>query len=92
MAAEGVPASPPGGSVILPIAPQIEKKSTIHPAWPSFQTPAGKAIRYGKEACPRTIDILGRLAGVTMDPSYSDEDLNDVARAIRKVLPALGPA
>ena len=92
MAAEGVPASPPGGSVILPIAPQIEKKSTIHPAWPSFQTPAGKAIRYGKEACPRTIDILGRSAGVTMDPSYSDEDLNDVARAIRKVLPALGPA
>jgi 8-amino-3,8-dideoxy-alpha-D-manno-octulosonate transaminase len=92
MAAEGVPASPPGGSVILPTAPQIEKKSTIHPAWPSFQTPAGKAIRYGKEACPRTIDILGRSAGVTMDPSYSDEDLNDVARAIRKVLPALGPA
>jgi 8-amino-3,8-dideoxy-alpha-D-manno-octulosonate transaminase len=92
MAAEGVPASPPGGSAILPIDPRIEKKSTLHPAWPSFQTSQGKAIRYGKESCPRTIEILGRAAGVMMDPSYSEADLNDVVRAIRKVLPALGPA
>ena len=92
MAAEGVPASPPGGSVILPADPRIEKKSTIHPAWPSFQSPEGKAIRYGRETCPRTIDILGRAAGVMMDPNFSDEDLKDVARAIRKVFPALGPA
>lgn len=92
MAAEGVPASPPVGSVILPADPRIEKKSTIHPAWPSFQSPEGKAIRYGREACPRTIDILGRSAGVTMDPNFSDEDIKDVVRAIRKVLPALGPA
>jgi 8-amino-3,8-dideoxy-alpha-D-manno-octulosonate transaminase len=90
MAAEGVPASPPGGSVILPTAPQIERKSTIHPAWPSFQSPEGKAIRYGSQACPRTIDILSRAAGVIMDPNFSDEDLNDIARAIRKVFAALG--
>ncbi|MCC6127121.1 MAG: DegT/DnrJ/EryC1/StrS family aminotransferase [Pirellulales bacterium] len=92
MAAEGVPASPPSGSVILPADPRIEKKSTIHPAWPSFQSPEGKAIRYGREACPRTIGILDRAAGVNMDPNFSDEDLKDVVRAIRKVLPALGPA
>jgi len=89
MAAEGVPASPPAGSVVLPTDPQIEKKSTIHPAWPSFQSPEGKAIRYGRGACPRTIDILGRAAGVNMDPSFSDEDLKDVVHAIRKVLPAV---
>ena len=51
MAAEGVPAQPPGGSVILPADPRIAKKATIHPAWPSFQTPQGKAIRYGAESC-----------------------------------------
>ncbi len=92
MAAEGVPASPPGGSVILPVDKRIETKATIHPAWPSFQSPEGKAIRYGRECCPRTIDILGRAAGVIMDPNFSDQDLRDVVQAIRKVYRDLGPA
>ena len=92
MDAEGVPASPPGGSVILPIDARIENKVTVHPAWPSFQSPQGKAIRYGAECCPRTIDILGRHAGVMMDPTFSDADVKDAASAIRKVFPAMGPA
>jgi 8-amino-3,8-dideoxy-alpha-D-manno-octulosonate transaminase len=92
MGAEGVPASRPGGSVILPIDSRIEKKATNHPAWPSFQSLEGKAVRYGREVCARSIDILGRSAGVAMDPSHTEEDLNDVVRAIRKVLPAVGPA
>lgn len=90
MGAEGVPANGPGGSVILPTDSRIEKKSTLHPAWPSFTSPEGKAIQYGRESCPRTIDILGRHAGVTIDPSYSDEDLADIAKAIRKVYTAMG--
>ena len=77
--------------MILPVHKWIEAKSTIHPAWPSFQSAEGKAIRYGSEACPRTIDILGRAAGVMMGPKYTNEDLNDVIRAIRKVYSAMGP-
>ena len=83
--AEGIAASGPGGSVILPTDDRIESKATIHPAWPSFSSPAGKAIRYGAECCPRTIDILGRHGGVIMDPNFSDEDVQDIVRAIRKV-------
>ncbi len=90
MATENVPASPPGGSVILPVDPRIARKVTVHPAWPSFSTPEGKAIRYGPECCPRTIDILGRHAGVILDPTFSDDDLADIAKAIRKVWPAMG--
>jgi hypothetical protein len=89
MAAEGVAASPPGGSVILPIDKRIESKATIHPAWPSFQSPQGKAIRYGRECCPRTIDILGRAGGVIMDPNFSEQDIQDIIRAIRKVYLAI---
>ncbi len=37
----------------------------------------------------RTINILGRAAGVIMDPSFSDQDLQDVIRAIRKVHPVV---
>ncbi len=90
--AEGISASGPGGSVILPIDQRIEKKATVHPDWPSFNSPQGKAIRYGAESCPRTIDIINRFGGVIMDPNFTDEDLSDIVRAIRKVYSAMGPA
>jgi 8-amino-3,8-dideoxy-alpha-D-manno-octulosonate transaminase len=92
MRAEGIPSHGPGGSVILPADSRIAQKATLHPAWPSFQSPEGKAIRYGAESCPRTIDILGRHAGVIMDPNFSEEDVKDVAKAIRKVFLAMSPA
>ena len=92
MRAENVAASGPGGSVILPIDERIENKVTIHPAWPSFTTPEGKAIRYGSDCCPRTIDILGRHGGVIMDPKFDDDDVRDIVKAIRKVYLAMRPA
>ena len=59
------------------------------PDWPSFNTPQGKAIRYGRECCPQTIDVQERLGGVIMDPKFTDEDLNDIVKAIRKVYLAM---
>ncbi|HUT14406.1 MAG TPA: DegT/DnrJ/EryC1/StrS family aminotransferase [Thermoguttaceae bacterium] len=89
MRAEGVHATGPGGSVILPIDQRIESKTTIHPDWPSFNSPEGRAIRYGRECCPRTIDILGRHGGVIMDPKFTGDDIDDIVRAIRKVYSAM---
>jgi len=89
---EGIGAAGPGGSVILPANERIANKSTIHPDWPSFNSPEGKAIQYGAESCPKTIDILGRTGGVIMDPNFTDEDVNDIVRAIRKVYLAMGSA
>lgn len=85
MKAENVLASKPGGSVILPTLPHIMEKRSLHPLWPSFQSPRGKAIRYAPDTCPRTIDILQRYAGVLMDPKFSGKDVGDIVRAIRKV-------
>jgi len=90
--AEGIAASGPGGSVILPVDKRIESKATVHPGWPSFNTPEGKAIRYGAECCPRTIDIINRTGGVIMDPNFTEDDLKDIIRAIRKVYLALNTA
>jgi len=90
--AEGIHASGPGGSVILPADKRIANKATIHPDWPTFNSPQGKAIRYGHESCPRTIDIIGRTGGVIMDPNFTDDDLEDIVRAIRKVYLALNTA
>jgi 8-amino-3,8-dideoxy-alpha-D-manno-octulosonate transaminase len=92
MRAEGVSASPPGGSVILPIDKRIENKVTVHPDWPSFKSSQGNAIRYGSECCPKTIDILGRQGGVIMDPNFTDEDVKDIVAAIRKVYLAMHTA
>jgi 8-amino-3,8-dideoxy-alpha-D-manno-octulosonate transaminase len=89
MKAENVPAAPPVGSVLLPLQPHIINKTTVHPAWPSFNSPQGKAIQYGAECCPRTIDILNRFAGVLLDPKFTPREINDIVTAIRKVHPAV---
>ena len=89
MKAENVAASKPGGSVILPTLPHIMAKQTLHPNWPSFTSPRGKAMRYGPETCPRTIDILQRYGGVLIDPKFSRQDIDDIVKAIRKVYPSV---
>ena len=89
MRAENVNAEPMGGSVILPIAPHIEKKQTLQPDWPSFTSPRGKAIQYGAAACPRTMEVYDRYAGIPMDPKFTDEEVADIIGAVRKVYPAV---
>jgi hypothetical protein len=89
---EGVRSSPPAGSVILPIQSYIEQKRTVHPAWPTFQSRRGKEIRYGAAACPRTIDILSRHAGVPMGPKFTRADTDEIVAAIRKVYPVVAGA
>jgi 8-amino-3,8-dideoxy-alpha-D-manno-octulosonate transaminase len=83
--AEGVPAGGPGGSVILPLLPHIQKKITVHPEWPSFTTPRGKAIQYGPQTCPKTVAILNRFGGPLMDPKYTKADTDYIVAAIRGV-------
>jgi 8-amino-3,8-dideoxy-alpha-D-manno-octulosonate transaminase len=92
MKAEGVPVSAPGGSIILPVVPEIEKKVTVTPRWPSFAGERGRAIRYGRECCPRTIDVLARYAGVMIGPKYTQRDTEDAVAAVRKVYAAVKKA
>jgi 8-amino-3,8-dideoxy-alpha-D-manno-octulosonate transaminase len=87
MRAENVPASPPSGSVVLPVQPYAEKKLTVHPDWPTYKAGRGPEIRYGAASCPRTIGILDRFGGVLLDPKFSEADTRDIVAAIRKVYP-----
>jgi 8-amino-3,8-dideoxy-alpha-D-manno-octulosonate transaminase len=84
MHAENLPAGPPFGSVVLPIQPSIESKATIHPAWPSFTSERGRAIRYGAACCTRTLELLDRQAAIPLDPKYSRQDVEDIVAGIRK--------
>ena len=89
MKAENVPVGNPGGSVVLPTQKHIENKVTVHPAWPSFTSPRGRAIQYGAATCPRTIDILSRFAGPSLDPKFTKKDTDDIVAAVRKVYSAV---
>jgi 8-amino-3,8-dideoxy-alpha-D-manno-octulosonate transaminase len=87
MRGENVPVGKPGGSVVLPVAPYIEHKVTVHPAWPTWTSERGRAIQYGAASCPRTLDILSRFAGPAINPKYTSRDVDDIVKAIRKVYP-----
>ncbi len=89
MKAENVPVGPPGGSVVLPVLPYIVNKVTVHPDWPTWTSARGKSIKYGPATCPRTLDILDRFAGPSLDPKYTRRDTDDIIAAIRKVYPAI---
>ena len=85
MKAENVVMSPPSAAVVLTVAPYIEQKVAPHPAWPTFNSPRGKEIRYGAECCPRTLDLFQRTATLTIGPKYGPGELDDIVAAITKV-------
>ena len=89
MRAENAAAMPPAGSLHLPSAPYIEQKLAMHPQWPTFNTPHGKAMRYGAACCPRTIGIFDRVAVIPIGVKDTSADLEQVAGAMRKAHRAL---
>jgi 8-amino-3,8-dideoxy-alpha-D-manno-octulosonate transaminase len=89
MIAENVPMSAPSSATPLPPFPYIENKIVPHPAWPTFNTPRGREIRYGAQCCPRTLDIFNRAATLTIGPKFAQSDLKDIVAAIQKVHGAL---
>lgn len=89
MRAENVPMERPSAAVVLPAQPPVANKVVPHPAWPSFNSPRGKELRYSADAFPRTMEIFNCAATLTIGPQYSDRDLDDIVAAITKVYTAL---
>src|SRR5258708_26292009 len=83
--AENIPVGSPSSAEVLPPLPYVANKAVPHPASPSFNSPRGKAIRYGTECCPRTQDIFGRTAKLTIGRTWTESDLKDIVEAITKV-------
>lgn len=81
----GVPASTLTGSVLLPVQESVIRKRMRHPDWPSFKTASGKAIRYGPETCPKTIEILDRFVQIRIGPKYTDRINRHLVDNIREV-------
>ena len=56
------------GTRNLPTMGYIEDKVAPHPQWPSFNTARGKAMKYGAECTPRSIDLKNRYASLYIGP------------------------
>ena len=85
VSAENIPMGSPSSAEVLPPLPYVAEKATPHPAWPSFNSPRGKAMRYGAACCPRTQDIFARTAKLTIGRTWTESDLKDIVTAITKV-------
>jgi 8-amino-3,8-dideoxy-alpha-D-manno-octulosonate transaminase len=80
-----VPASPLTGSVFLPAEEAVIAKRARHPAWPSFQTPEGRAIRYGADTCPQTAGLLDRFIQVRVGPRFTERVDRYLVECLREV-------
>jgi 8-amino-3,8-dideoxy-alpha-D-manno-octulosonate transaminase len=80
-----VPASTLTGSVLLPIQESVIHKRARHSNWPSFNSPAGKAIQYGPDSCRQTLEIFDRFVQVRVGPRYTQKINDYIIEAIRQV-------
>lgn len=84
---QNVPASALSGSVLLPIQESVINKRTRHPAWPSFNSPEGKAIQYGRECCVQTLNVYDRFVQIRIGPNYTMKEDEYIAKAVRELFP-----
>jgi hypothetical protein len=67
----------------------VVNKRTRHPDWPSFNSPAGKKIKYGADSCRQTLDIYDRFVQVRIGPKYTQRIDDYIVDAIRQVYKSL---
>ena len=79
-----VPASTLTGSVMLPVQESVRQKRTRHPAWPSFNSPEGRAIQYGPECCAQTLDLFDRFVQVRVGARYTTRIDDYIVDQIRR--------
>lgn len=58
--------------------PILKRRGSHHPALNPFNLPQNKGLRmkYTKDMCPKTLNILRRTVFILMDPDWSKKDIN----------------
>ena len=64
----------------------LEKKHVAPDGLPWSAVPADELPRYAKDMCPRTLDLLSRAIMIDINWQYSDEDCDNIALGINRVL------
>jgi len=91
LAAEGIPIGPSSNCVNMVDEYPIKSKVQVHLSLPPFgKGYAGEdAVYESKIVCPKTNNIYGSYVSIGIGPLYTDEDTNDIIKAIEKVCKAL---
>ena len=64
----------------------VLERRQVHPALPPFGPGCpGEAVQYRRGQCPRTDEIIASFVCVPITPMHTDEDMDDIRRAIVKV-------
>ena len=85
--AEGLPASPSyiGKPIFLCSEAISEQRTFGNSSHPWDHPNARKGISYTEGLCPNTEDLLNRMITLPMTEWYNEEDIRDIATALRKV-------
>ncbi|MEM2914370.1 MAG: DegT/DnrJ/EryC1/StrS family aminotransferase [Candidatus Bathyarchaeia archaeon] len=87
LVAEGIPVGPSSSCTNLLDSPIIKLKKKAQENMPPFGKGCiGEDIVYDSAIlCPKTNEILSRYVAIPISPLYSDEDIEDIIKAIEKV-------
>ncbi len=84
LSAEGIPAGFLYNGEPIYMLPQIFNKKTVdRNNFPFNQF--DEEIVYTRDMCPNSWKIMPRSANIGISPSYTEEDIEDIVKAIRKV-------
>ncbi|MFH1970061.1 MAG: DegT/DnrJ/EryC1/StrS family aminotransferase [Verrucomicrobiota bacterium] len=84
--AEGIRIGPSSGCCNLLGQDMVQNKRQVHPKLPPFGKGwPGERVEYKPEQCPNTEKLLKSLVCVALAPSFTDDEVEDIAKAIRKV-------
>ena len=76
-----------GGKTVY-MNPQILHQRTIDESGFPFNQFDEKVV-YTEDMCPYAMDLLPRSSGIFLNPTMTEKDIEDVIKAVKKVLPAV---
>lgn len=90
MQAEGIPCGPTSACSNLMRDQFIQEKAMVHPLLPPFGPgcPGEGAVYNADTDCTHTDSILSRFVAIGIGPLFTDGDIDDIIRAVDKVLAA----
>lgn len=68
--------------------PILEHRVGHHPRMNPFNFPENRGLRmdYSRDMCPETLDILSRTVFISLDPDWTDREIEEAIKACKKAL------
>lgn len=65
--------------------PIMQKRGAVHPKFDPFKFEENKNLQmdYHRDMCPKTLDILSRTVYISMNPDWTEEEINALIEKIR---------